>query len=183
MSATSAFSASRRRATSSTRSRSAATATRTPRSARSSAAASARTRSPTPSRRWSTPISACARDRDETFLDAYRRLGEAPFKEALYGWRSQGRLTRRRRGARRDAASLDALYGHLDAAGDHRAAVARRTVARRASPSCRPSAPIRPCCCTWSPRSTARCRCSSSTPASISPRRWTIATRWPPISA
>ena len=22
---------------------------------------------------------------DETFIDAYRRLGEAPFKEALYG--------------------------------------------------------------------------------------------------
>ena len=28
---------------------------------------------------------ACAQSPDETFLDAYRRLGQAPFKEALYG--------------------------------------------------------------------------------------------------
>ena len=35
----------------------------------------------------------CALDRDEKFLDAYRRVGAAPFKEALYGGRSQSRLT------------------------------------------------------------------------------------------
>ena len=70
----------------------------------------------------------------------------APFKEALYGWRSQGRLTPRpRRSA--EAAGLDALYGASDAAGDHRAVCARRISPARSRP-CRPSARIRRCCCT-----------------------------------
>ena len=40
---------------------------------------------PTRSSGWSTPISRAARAPDEPFIAAFRRLGEAPFKEALYG--------------------------------------------------------------------------------------------------
>ena len=51
-----------------------------------------------------------------------------------------------------------------------------RTCSPAASRWSRASAPTRSCCCTWSRRSTRRRRSCSSTPASISPRRFAIAT-------
>ena len=83
MSATSASSASIRRARSTTRSPSAARRRRAPRSARSSGRVSPAPTCPTRSRRSSTPISK-HRQPGEEFLAAYRRLGAQPFKEALY---------------------------------------------------------------------------------------------------
>ena len=58
------------------------------------------------------PICRCARDPTRRFLDAYRRLGAAPFKEALYGGEAKAawiadaepdRRRPRRRRARRAA--------------------------------------------------------------------------------
>ena len=87
MSPRSASSASTARASRTTRSRSAARPARTARSASWSARALAPTASSTRWRRWSTPISACACRAQETFLEAVRRVGLPPFKEALYGQR------------------------------------------------------------------------------------------------
>ena len=84
MSATSAFSASSGKARNSTRSPSAARATRALRSARSSARASPPTRSSTRSRRIVDTYLRLRASPRETFLDAYRRVGETPFREALY---------------------------------------------------------------------------------------------------
>ena len=54
---------------------------------------------------------------------------------------------------------------------------------RARSPSSRPSAPNRRCCCISWRRSTRRRPCCSSTPAGTSSRRCDIATGWSPISA
>ena len=68
----------------STRSPSAAVPTTRPRSARSSARASRPSRCRTRSSGSSRPISSCAANDDEPFIDVYRRAGEQPFKEKLY---------------------------------------------------------------------------------------------------
>ena len=86
-SATSAFSASRRTARSSTRSRSAAAPTRAPRSARCSGRRCATARSPTSSRTWSPPMSNCASAPEELFIDTVKRIGVEPFKERVYAAR------------------------------------------------------------------------------------------------
>ena len=110
--------------------------------------------------------------RTRPFIAAYRRIGEAPFKEALYGSASKSRL----RAAQAGSAAL---------AGDHGAQRAVRRDGRRGgaapcghanccrttSRSFRRSARIRRCCCTWWRRSTRRCRSISSRRASIFPRR------------
>ncbi len=130
MSAISAFSASKRRARSSTRSRSAARATRTPRSARSSAAASARTRSPTRSRRSSRPILRLRTDRSEKFLDAYRRRRRRAVQGGALWWRSQGCLMPSRGNGRAGRDCLEARYGALRA-GEIIERAAEQVICRR----------------------------------------------------
>ena len=83
-SAISAFSASSGRARRPTRSRSAARATKRRRSARSSARASVRRTSSEAVETIVETYMGLRRDDQETFLEAFRRVGLAPFKEALY---------------------------------------------------------------------------------------------------
>ena len=84
MSATSASSGSTAKARRTTRSCSAARAPRTPRSARSSARAFHSEVVDAVENVVATYI-AQRESASEPFLDTYRRVGPAPFKEALYG--------------------------------------------------------------------------------------------------
>ena len=138
-SAISASSASTRRARNSTRSPWAAAPTRMPASATSSARRSRPTGWSMPSRRSSTPIST-RRDEGERFLDTYRRLGQAPFKESSMPLIKAGRAIadpftprRRRRAAAggwRDHRRPGALAG---GAGADRAAPRRWVCASKHS--------------------------------------------------
>ena len=84
MSAISAFSVSRRRARSSTRSRSAAPATRTARIGEITGTGFAPEEIVDAVETIVDRYLEIRTDKEENFLAAYRRVGAAPFKEALY---------------------------------------------------------------------------------------------------
>ena len=108
-----------------------------------------------PSSGWSRPTSRRRESADEPFIAAYRRIGDAPFKEALYGKLDSLAASRRATSRTSSARSASWRSTACSTRWTASACCARPspTCCPATSPSSRRSARTRRCCCTWCRRS------------------------------